>query len=64
MGPSLPVQTVGLQPGAGAGEGVARCPGSIVPATTHGHPSLCVASSCVGMVGEGANPGSIDVDQL
>ena len=57
-------QVVGLDPGAGAGEGVARCPGRRVIAATRGHPCLCVLTSSVGKVGEGAETGSIGVEKL
>ena len=65
MLPSRLVQTVGLQPGATAGEGVARRLGSRVPlAATRGHPYLGVATSSEGKVGEGSDPGSVGVVQL
>ena len=63
--PSWLVQTVGLLPGAGAGEGVAGSPGSIVPiAATRGQSCLCVAPSDGGKLGEGADPGPIGVEKL
>ena len=55
---------MGLLPGAGGGEGVACCLGSIVPAATRGHPCLGVGSSTVGEVGEGAEPGPVGVEKL
>ena len=58
-------QTVGLLPGAGAGEGVAGCLGSIVPpAATRGQPCLGVVTSTVGKVWEGADPGPVGVEKL
>ena len=64
MIPSVLVQTVTLLPGAGAGEGVAGCLGRRVPAATRCQPSLYVVTSTGGKVGEGAETGSIGVDQL
>ena len=58
------VEIVGQLPGAGAGEGVAGCVGRSVPAATRGQSCLCVAISSVGKVGEGAEPGSIGVEEL
>ena len=60
-------QGVGLDPGAGAGEGEAVCTGSmrnVPPASTRGQPCLCVAMSSVGKVGEGAETASIGVEKL
>ena len=54
-----------LLPVAGAGEGVAGCPGSIIPpAATRGQPCLCVVTSTGGKVGEGADPGPVGVEKL
>ena len=65
MIPSPHGQTVGLLPGAGGGEGVAGCLGSIVPpAATRGQPCLGVVMSSVGKVGEGAEPGPVGVEKL
>ena len=61
---SVLVQTVALLPGAAAGEGVAGGDGRRVPAATRGQPCLGVEPSSGGKVGEGAETGSIGVDQL
>ena len=59
------VQVVRLHPGAAAGEGVASCPGlTTVSITTQGDPSLGVAVSDGGKVGEGAETAAVDVQQL
>ena len=58
------VETVGLLPEAGAGEGVAGCLGRRVLPAKHGHPCLGVAISTVGKGGEGSDPGSVGVEKL
>ena len=64
MVPSPFGNTVGLDPGPGAGEGVAGCGGRRVHPSTQGQPCLGVATSSRGKVGEGADPGPVGVEKL